>query len=63
MSRATDIWLSLRDIPPLVQRAFIAAEDRRFFDHKGIDERAVVRAFIGNLGGQRQGWSTLTQQL
>ena len=57
------IWLSLRDIPPLVQRAFIAAEDRRFFDHNGIDERAVVRAFIGNLGGQRQGGSTLTQQL
>jgi membrane carboxypeptidase/penicillin-binding protein len=47
----------------LVQRAFIAAEDRRFFDHKGIDERAVVRAFIGNLGGQRQGGSTITQQL
>ena len=57
------IWLSLGDIPPLVQRAFIAAEDRRFFDHKGIDERAVVRAFIGNMGGQRQGGSTITQQL
>ena len=57
------IWKSLQDISPLVQRAFIAAEDRRFFDHKGIDERAVVRAFIGNMGGQRQGGSTITQQL
>ena len=57
------IWLSLSDIPPLMQRAFIAAEDRRFFNHQGIDERAVVRAFIGNLGGQRQGGSTITQQL
>ena len=57
------VWKSLQDIPLLVQRAFIAAEDRRFFDHKGIDERAVVRAFIGNMGGQRQGGSTITQQL
>jgi penicillin-binding protein 1A len=57
------VWLSLSDIPSLVQRAFIASEDRRFFEHKGIDERAMVRAFIGNLGGQRQGGSTITQQL
>ena len=57
------IWLPLGEIPTMVQRAFIAAEDRRFFEHKGIDERAVIRAFIGNMGGQRQGGSTITQQL
>ncbi len=36
-------------VPPLVQKAFIAAEDKRFESHHGIDERGVIRAFIANL--------------
>ena len=36
-------------VPNLVQKAFIAAEDKRFESHHGIDERGVIRAFIGNL--------------
>ena len=48
-----------------VQKAFIAAEDRRFYQHKGIDERGLIRAFIGNLASSRrpQGGSTITQQI
>ena len=59
------IWVSLADIPDLVQKAFVAAEDRRFFAHHGIDERGIIRAFIGNLAepGRPQGGSTITQQV
>ena len=43
------VWVVLADIPQHVQKAFIAAEDKRFYQHKGIDERGLIRAFIGNL--------------
>ncbi len=59
------VWVSLADIPDFVQKAFVAAEDRRFFQHHGVDERGIVRAFIGNLAdpGRPQGGSTITQQV
>jgi len=59
------VWLVLADIPEHVQKAFVAAEDRRFYEHKGIDEHGLVRAFIGNLAhsGRPQGGSTITQQV
>jgi membrane carboxypeptidase/penicillin-binding protein len=59
------IWVPLADIPDFVQKAFVAAEDRRFFQHHGIDERGIIRAFIGNLAepGRPQGGSTITQQV
>jgi len=59
------IWIPLADIPDEVQKAFVAAEDRRFFQHHGVDERGIIRAFIGNLGnpGRPQGGSTITQQV
>ncbi|MDQ4134765.1 MAG: transglycosylase domain-containing protein, partial [Pseudomonadota bacterium] len=59
------VWVPLKDIPETVQKAFVAAEDKRFFQHKGIDERGVIRAFMGNLAqpGRPQGGSTITQQL
>ncbi len=59
------IWVSLADVPDLVQKAFVAAEDRRFFQHHGVDERGIIRAFIGNLAdpGRPQGGSTITQQV
>src|SRR5262245_51736499 len=59
------VWVPLKDIPPDVRAAFVAAEDKRFFHHKGIDERSVIRAFVGMLGPSRrpQGGSTITQQL
>src|SRR6202045_1225013 len=59
------VWVPLADIPEQVQKAFLAAEDKRFFEHKGIDERGIIRAFIGNLAhsGRPQGGSTITQQI
>lgn len=59
------VWVPLAEIPVPVRNAFIAAEDKRFPQHRGIDERALIRAFIGNLtqSGRPQGGSTITQQL
>ena len=59
------IWVSLADVPAVVQKAFVAAEDKRFFQHDGIDTRGLIRAFIGNLAqpGRPQGGSTITQQV
>jgi penicillin-binding protein 1A len=59
------VWVVLSDIPEHVQKAFVAAEDKRFYEHKGIDERGIIRAFIANLAqsGRPQGGSTITQQI
>ena len=59
------IWVPLSDIPLHVQQAFVAAEDKRFFEHKGVDERGLVRAMVANLArpGRPQGGSTITQQV
>jgi penicillin-binding protein 1A len=59
------IWVPLADVPDYVQKAFIAAEDRRFYEHHGVDERGIIRAFIGDMGtkGRPQGGSTITQQV
>ena len=59
------VWIPLARVPDLVQKAFIAAEDRRFYQHHGVDERGIIRAFIGNLAdpGRPQGGSTITQQV
>ena len=50
------VWVPLTNIPVHVQKAFIAAEDKRFYEHKGVDERGLIRATIANLarsGGPR----------
>ena len=59
------IVVPITAVPTLVQKAFIAAEDKRFESHHGIDERGVIRAFIGNLAspGRPAGGSTITQQV
>src|SRR6185312_17176798 len=59
------IWVPLSDIPETTQKAFVTAEDKRFYQHKGVDERGIIRAFISNLGspGRPQGGSTITQQV
>src|SRR6516225_9425936 len=48
------VWISLADIPEAVQRAFVAAEDRRFYQHHGVDERGIIRAFMGDLANPRR---------
>ena len=55
----------LSDVPEVVQRAFVSVEDKRFFAHHGVDERGLIRAFVGNLAqpGRPQGGSTITQQV
>ncbi len=59
------IPVPLSDVPEFVQRAFIAAEDQRFYEHHGIDERGLVRAFVVDMmqPGRPQGGSTITQQM
>jgi penicillin-binding protein 1A len=58
-------WVPLANIPKLVRAAFVAAEDKRFFEHGGVDERGMIRALVGNLAdpGRPQGGSTITQQV
>ena len=53
------------DLPAHLPRAFLAIEDRRFYDHPGVDPIGILRAAIRNIsaGGIRQGGSTITQQL
>ncbi|MEI6359973.1 MAG: PBP1A family penicillin-binding protein [Synechococcus sp. ELA619] len=52
-------------MPELVKRAFIAAEDRRFYQHDGIDLVGISRAVLRNVtrGSFEEGASTITQQL
>lgn len=51
-------------IPKNLQNAFVAAEDERFYQHKGVDVKRIVGAFISNfLNNSTQGGSTITQQL
>jgi penicillin-binding protein 1A len=52
-------------MPLLVQRAFIAAEDRRFYQHEGVDLVGIGRAMVRNIsrGSVEEGASTITQQL
>lgn len=62
------IYMALEKIPKRVVEAFLAAEDHRFFEHDGIDLRAVLRAALANVGlygGSTglQGGSTITQQV
>lgn len=56
-------WVSLADISPKVIDALVATEDRRFYDHHGIDFRRLAGAALSTLRGNTQGGSTITQQL
>ncbi|MBO0751388.1 MAG: transglycosylase domain-containing protein [Bradyrhizobiaceae bacterium] len=57
-------WIALDKVPVHVRNAFIAAEDKRFYQHRGVDDRGLIRAFVNNLTqGHREGGSTITQQL
>jgi penicillin-binding protein 1A len=56
-------WVPLNKIAPSVIDALIATEDRRFYEHHGIDFRRTVGALFSTLRGDLQGGSTITQQL
>lgn len=55
----------LSAVPEFVQQAFIATEDRRFYQHDGLDWRGFFRALATNLkaGRTREGFSTITMQV
>ncbi len=57
--------LPVDKIPKRLVEAFIASEDRRFYDHDGVDLQAIARAVVRNLTSRDvvEGGSTLTQQL
>jgi penicillin-binding protein 1A len=57
--------VDVADLPPHVIDAVLATEDRRFYDHIGVDFRGLGRAFLANMqaGEVVQGGSTVTQQL
>ncbi|MEO8653025.1 MAG: transglycosylase domain-containing protein [Ramlibacter sp.] len=61
--RADRKWVKLADISPHVIEALVATEDRRFFEHPGIDVRRTATALLHTLRGDREGGSTITQQL
>ncbi|MCX6461573.1 MAG: transglycosylase domain-containing protein [Actinobacteria bacterium] len=57
------IEVPISKIAPVMQKAIVAIEDSRFYEHGGIDVRGTMRAVVSNSGGSKvQGGSTLTQQ-
>lgn len=58
-------WVPIDTLPDMVWQAVVSAEDRRFFEHNGVDLAGILRAALVNLqaGAIREGGSTLTQQV
>ncbi len=63
--REDRVLVRREDLPDHLVQALLAVEDRRFFEHHGVDPRGIARAMWANLraGGVVEGGSTLTQQL
>lgn len=59
------VFVPYERIAPTFVRALVAAEDARFFEHDGVDDRALVRALASHVlpMGRRSGGSTISQQL
>ncbi|MDB5600006.1 MAG: penicillin-binding protein [Xanthobacteraceae bacterium] len=62
------LYIPIQAVPKLVINAFLAAEDKNFYDHVGLDPTGIARAgvlYVQNLGSSRrpQGASTITQQV
>lgn len=57
--------LAVQDIPNKIKQAFVAAEDKTFWEHNGVDPQAIVRAVVVNIkeGKVKSGASTITQQV
>jgi penicillin-binding protein 1A len=57
--------VKIREVPQPIIRAILAAEDERFYQHRGVDYLGVARAALSNFasGGVRQGASTITMQV
>lgn len=63
--RENRAYVRLSEIPRVLQQAVVAIEDERFYQHRGVDPRAILRAAWRNLTRQAvvEGGSTITQQL
>jgi penicillin-binding protein 1A len=59
------ILVKMNEVPDLMRKAILAAEDERFYEHGGVDYIGVLRAAISNFtsGGAKQGASTITMQV
>ncbi len=61
------LYLPINSMPQLLKNAFLAAEDKNFYKHAGVDPEGVLRAIVSNFkrstGGRQQGASTITQQV
>ncbi len=57
--------LAYNEIPPVLVHAILSIEDRRFFEHSGVDVKGLARALLRNVSDEKigQGGSTITQQL
>ncbi len=63
-ARERRIFVPLNTIPKLLIQAFLSAEDKNFYEHRGIDFQGVARALYTNFTtGSKQGASTITQQV
>jgi len=61
--REARVVVPSEDISPLVKQAIVSIEDKRFYEHRGVDVRGILRAFWSDItGGPVQGGSTITQQ-
>ena len=57
-------WAGLADISPALVKSVVRSEDKRFYDHHGVDWTALSSAAMGNIfGSRRRGASTITMQL
>ena len=57
-------WVTLQDVSPALRTALVLSEDKRFYEHSGVDWRAVSAAAWGNLWNNKtRGASTITMQL
>jgi len=57
-------YIKIENVPQNMKDAVIAIEDRRFYQHGGIDTKGVMRAIVNNLsGGAKEGASTITMQV
>ena len=65
VGRYKRIWVDYEDIPPYMEKALVAIEDKRFYDHNGVDWFRTSTAFIRMFAQMETGYggSTLTQQL
>ncbi len=57
------IMVSIDEIPEMLQNAFIAVEDARFYEHNGVDVKRIVGALVANFPAAPRRGSTITQQL